>query len=125
MDLSIGQIIFWAVAFWFFSQVIFGVMDAHNIVQLKNHLGEIKRIKDLIHEVKVEKHGEMEYWFDSESDTFLGQGKTVEEVIEHVKKRFPDHIFLLQGTGGVSKQTDWKLLDVEEFKKVKLNIDDL
>ena len=125
MDISIGELIFWAVAFWFFTQVLFGILDAHHIVQLKHHVGELKRIKDLIHDVKVEKHGEMEYWFDSENDTFLGQGKTVEEVIEHVKKRFPDHIFLLQGTGGVSKQTDWKLLDVEEFKKVKLNIDDI
>jgi hypothetical protein len=67
----------------------------------------------------------MEYWFDEEDNRFLGQGKTAEEIINHVKSRFPDHIFLIQGVGGVSKQTDWKILDVEEFKKVKLNLDKL
>ena len=125
MDLNIGEIILWAVAFWFLVQVIFGITDAYHIVQLKNHIGEIKRIKDLIHDVRVENHGEMEYWFDAENDSFLGQGKTIDEVIDHVKKRFPDHIFLIEGKGGVAKQTDWRLLDMEEFKKVKLNIEDI
>jgi hypothetical protein len=40
-----------------------------------------------------------------------------------IKSRFPDHIFLIQDTGGVSKQTDWKLMSVEEFNKIAINLD--
>jgi len=120
MDLSIGELILWAVIIWVCSQIALGVADGWRIAELKHRVELIKEIGDLIHQVKVEKIGEVEYWFDSDSDQFLGQGKTVDEIIDHVKSRFPDHIFLIADTGGVSKHTDWQLMPTEEFKKVTL-----
>jgi hypothetical protein len=125
MDLSIGEIVLWAIAFWILSQVLLGIVDGWRLVELRERLGVLKQLNDIIHQVKVEKHNDVEYWFDRDSEEFLGQGKTIEEVIAHLKARFPDHIFLLQGVGGVAKQTDWKLLDVEEFQKVQLTIKDI
>lgn len=120
MDLTIGEFILWAVIIWVFSQIALGIVDGWKLVELKQRVELIKEISELIHQVKVEKIGDVEYWFDSESDQFLGQGKTVDEIIAHVKSRFPDHIFLIQDTGGVSKQTNWELIPTEEFKKVTL-----
>lgn len=120
MDLTIGEFILWAVIIWVFSQIALGIVDGWKLVELKQRVELIKEISELIHQVKVEKIGDFEYWFDSESDQFLGQGKTVDEIIAHVKSRFPDHIFLIQDTGGVSKQTNWELIPTEEFKKVTL-----
>lgn len=125
MDLSIGEIVLWGIVVWILSQVLLGIVDGWRLVELRERVTALKHLHDLIHQVKIEKHNDVEYWFDQDSEQFLGQGKTMEEVIGNLKARFPDHIFLLQGVGGVAKQTDWKLLDIEEFQKVKLNINDI
>jgi hypothetical protein len=125
MDMNIGELIIFAVIFWILLQIILGVIDGIRIVTISEKIKQLNQISDLIHQVKVEKHSDMEYWFDEDDNRFLGQGKTAEDIINHVKSRFPDHIFLIQGVGGVSKQTDWKLLDAEELKKVKLNLEEL
>jgi hypothetical protein len=125
MDMNIGELIIFAVIFWILLQIILGVIDGIRIVTLSEKIKQLNQISDLIHQVKVEKHSDMEYWFDEDDNRFLGQGKTAEDIINHVKSRFPDHIFLIRGVGGVSKQTDWKLLDAEELKKVKLNLEEL
>jgi hypothetical protein len=125
MDLSLGEIVIYAVVFWIISQILLGVADGWQLAKLNNRLELIKEISDLIHQVKVEKIGEVEYWFDLENDQFLGQGKTTDEIIDHIKNRFPNHIFLIDSIGGVSKQTDWKLIPAEDFKKVTLTNKDL
>ena len=56
----------------------------------------VNKIMDLVHRVSVEKHGEMFYWFDADSDEFLAQGKTTDETVSHLKSRFPNHIFLVK-----------------------------
>ena len=124
MDLTVGELVIWAVVIWILSQIVLGVIDGYRILHLSNRVEFLKKLNDTIHQVKVEKQGEIEYWFDADDDRFLGQGKTIDEVINHIKSRFPDHIFLIQGVGGVAKQTDWKLLDIDEFKKVKLTSSD-
>lgn len=64
----------------------------------------LKKLNDIVHRVKVEQHGDVFYWFDADDDEFLGQGKTTEEAIEHVKKRFPQHIFFV-----ASKDQQYKI----------------
>ena len=123
MDLSIGEIILIAVIVWIVSQVVLGVMDAFAIVKLQEQVDVIKRLQELIHQVKIEKRDDMEYWYDADSEAFLGQGASKEEVIAVLKSRFPEHIFLLEDIGGVAAQTDWKIMTPEEFKQVQLNVD--
>jgi 3'-phosphoadenosine 5'-phosphosulfate sulfotransferase len=125
MDLSVEQLILCAVAFWFLTQVIFGILDAHKIMHLKMRLDTLKELNGLIHQVKIEKYNDMEYWFDQDSDQFLAQGKTIEEVIHNLKASYPNHIFLLKDVGGVAKLTDWKLLGPEEFQKIQFYIKDI
>lgn len=123
--MDITSIIIWFVVGWLLMQVILGVTDAMQIVKLKEQVEVLKHINGLIHQVKIEKIGETEYWFDEDDGEFLGQGKTIDEVISHVKSRFPDHIFLIKDLGGVAKQTDWKLIPPDEFNKVQLNVKDM
>lgn len=55
----------------------------------------IKKLNDVIHVVNEERHGEIIYWFDKDSDQFLAQGRNIEEISEHIRKRFHKHVFLL------------------------------
>jgi hypothetical protein len=80
--------------------------------QLQYYEQVIERLNDIIHEVRVETHGDdMHYWFDSHSDEFLAQGRDFDEIVSVLKVRFPDHIFLVPGAGGMGAGTDWTLVD--------------
>ena len=114
---DIVEIGIWIFVIWGMLQVarsflaVMALKEVHD--KVKDHLNKI------IHEVAVEKHGEMEYWFDKETDQFLGQGKTVEEITSHVKARFPDHIFVLPPKG-VLCAPKWEFtekLDIAERAK--------
>jgi len=118
MDLTALVII--CVIVWIVAQIALGVIDGMQIIKLTRRLDVLKRLNNIIHQVKVEEHSGMEYWYDQDSEVFLAQGKTLEEVITVLKSRFPDHVFLLQGKGGIAKQTEWKLLTQEEFKKINI-----
>jgi hypothetical protein len=37
----------------------------------------------------------MYYWYDNDSDDFLAQGRTWEDIVDVLRSRFPDHIFVL------------------------------
>lgn len=82
---------------------------------------EIDTIKDkvskMIHFIKTEKHGDMIYWFDLQSDEFLGQGLTEEAVIDSVKARFPTHIFINEDADKFMRGPDWKLKPITELTK--------
>lgn len=54
-----------------------------------------KKIKEYVRVIKQEKHGENYYLFDAETDMFVAQGKTDEEIKTVLKSRFPKHVFLL------------------------------
>lgn len=123
MDLT--TIIFGFVVGWIIMQVILGFLDAKEIIKLRENVEHLKHLNDVIHQVKIEKIGEIEYWYDEHDGEFLGQGKTVDEIIDHIKSRFPNHIFLIKDIGGVAKQTNWKLMPPDEFNKVQLSVKDL
>lgn len=87
-------------------------------------VAELDDVKDtlakLIHTVAPEQHGDITYWFDADSDAFLGQGETSEEVIAHVKKRFPDHLFLLPNNDVLSAKTEWQPKQYADIDQIKL-----
>lgn len=118
MDLTTAIII--CVVVWIVAQVALGVIDGLNIIKLSERLNILKKLNNLIHQVKIEKHSGMEYWYDQDDHTFLGQGRTLEEVVEVLKTRFPDHIFLIKDKGGIAAKTDWKLVSADEVKKIEL-----
>ena len=53
MDLTIGELVFWAISLWFISQVLLGLYDAWHVVSVKERVEELNRISNLIHQVTV------------------------------------------------------------------------
>jgi hypothetical protein len=66
-----------------------------------------KKLEEIVHMVSIEQHGTVYYWFDADDGEFLGQGTCTEEVIAHVKSRFPTHLFFLP-TQELVNAPDWK-----------------
>ena len=64
--------------------------------EVKENEREIKEhLHSIIHSVKTEKHQDMLYWFDNETNEFIAQGKTVEEIASVLKQRWRDHVFFI------------------------------
>jgi hypothetical protein len=79
----------------------------------KENLKLVEKVKELIHVVEVETHQGVDYWYDKDNGTFLAQGNTIGEAIEHAKSRYPEHVFILIDrkeniTGIICKATNWE-----------------
>jgi hypothetical protein len=98
------DVIVYTVMVLFFWSLATRILNYLLIKKIKNTLRD--NINDLIHEVNVEEHGPTSYWFDKETGNFLGQGKDDGELIDHVKSRFPGHIFIVPEKGFLSPP-DW------------------
>ena len=100
------EIIIWAFVIWVLVRIADLVVSAVALkeaeTQIRDHLDKI------IHDVVIEKHHDTEYWFDKETDQFLAQGQTREELTNHLKSRFPNHIFVL-ASEGIMCAPEWKL----------------
>jgi hypothetical protein len=84
------------IIFWYFAiSIVFNFFINRNKNKKEEFDNALDEALRRVHIVSEEKHGGHLYWFDHESDEFLGQGKSSEECIEHVKKRFPSHVFFL------------------------------
>jgi ssDNA-specific exonuclease RecJ len=105
------EILFWSCVFTLVISVwkIYQDKKTDVIVEFE------EKLRELIHQVQEEKHGDCYYWFDANDNSFLAQGATVEDVTAHLKNRFPDHIFLVnksQENFYLSKNTDWKFVPI-------------
>jgi hypothetical protein len=118
MDLT--TVILFIVGIWFLSQIVLGIMDGIQIAKLSERVQFLKKLDDSIHQVRIEEHSGIEYWYDEHKNLFLGQGRSVEEIATVLKARFPDHIFLLKDRGGIAEQTGWKLMSPEEFRQLNI-----
>lgn len=108
-DLLIAILMGWVAwkVFCFVSEIMTMKEVAHDI---RHHLANI------IHNVEIEKVSGVEYWYDKDEGVFLGQGKTHEELVEHLKNRFPDHIFIVPDKGFLAAP-DWKITDKHNIEK--------
>ena len=105
MEILVEFFVFIAVGF--FAVVVVNTILAY--LSLKDVTVKARtHLRKVVHEVKIEKTNSMEYWFDSETDEFLAQGMTTENVIEHLKSRFPGHVFIVPKRGIISAPK-WKL----------------
>ena len=71
------------------------LMYLYRIRHLEEINNEIRYINEIAHRVDVEKHQDIYYWFDRDDGMFLGQGNTIEQIVDVLKSRFPNHIFFL------------------------------
>ena len=86
----------WAMTTWFVANVILGILDAFRVVDTELTDKIRKRIDEIVHRVEVEQQGDVYYWYDRDNRTFLAQGQSTEEIIDVIKKRFPQHIFYFE-----------------------------
>ena len=85
------------VAFWYFVigavvRLLFSKKEKELAVQ-RDEL--VDKLTKLIHRIKQEQHGDVYYWFDADTDSFLAQGRTDEEIRKHLLSRFKGHIFFI------------------------------
>jgi hypothetical protein len=93
-----------------------GVFDGYKKLNtdVTNDIKE--KLQKLIHVVKEEQHGEHRYWFDAETDQFLGQGATYDDIIDVVKKRFQGHVFIHDTE--ILSGPDWKMEPIVDIQTV-------
>ena len=98
---STGLLLAWIACTYFFAQIALGVLDAFREVDTELTDKLRKRLDEIVHRVEVERHGEVYYWFDQDDRRFLAQGRSDQEIIDIIKKRFPDHIFYLESSNHI------------------------
>jgi len=103
------QIVFW----WFtISLVLAWIKSRADQEETVRFERAVEILNNLVHRVKVEEHQGIFYWWDEDSDTFLAQGRTIEEVIDNLKKRFPEHHFFVKDNEDVTyrlKGPEWAM----------------
>ena len=94
------------------------IVDFVFFKKAKNELELTEEIKEHInsvtHVVNVEQHGDQFYWYDAETEEFIAQGKTLEDIVPKIKSRFPTHYFFLNNDH-ILHGPDWQL------KRININ----
>jgi hypothetical protein len=91
--LFVVESLFWYVVISFALEFLISRWKGTNIDDVKEQVHQ--HINEIVHQVVIEQHGDTDYWFDSDNHEFLVQGKNTEEIVEALKQRFADHVFLL------------------------------
>ena len=102
------NLLLWILSTWVIGNIVIGFLEFYHGETSAMEDKLKKHLDDIIHRVEVVKQGEVYYWFDHDDNEFLGQGATDSEVIEHIKKRFPTHIFYLPTNHLICAKTEWQ-----------------
>ena len=76
---------FWMLVVWFALQILGGMAHRHLDAKLEEINAEIEEIKKVYKRVKVEEYHDMFYLFNADTDEFIGQGRTLQEIAERVR----------------------------------------
>lgn len=122
---NIMEFVGWTVFYYFVFRVAQAVAQSMSNDKEQRYAAVKQYLDRIIHRVDVEIVNGITYWFDRDNNVFLGQGQTVEDIIEVIKQRFPDHIFLLPTEEVVTANTDWKLVKTDGFHDIKYTIKEI
>ena len=86
----IGEVFIWLVVIWLIMKVWETYLIAKNEALAEQVKEMTKQIKEQIIHVNIEKHGEVFYLFEKDTNRFIAQGSNFEEVKEHCVTRFKD-----------------------------------
>jgi hypothetical protein len=92
------QIVFWYFVIDFVVAVMLRLYAGHQLSKHEIEQQIVTRLNEIVHEVEIDQHNDMYYWYDKDDRTFLAQGKNTEEIVVVLKQRFSDHIFLINET---------------------------
>jgi len=82
------DILFWSIVIWLVMKVMQVYLIAKNEVLGKQIEDMTKQIKEQIIHVDIEKHGEVFYLFEKDTNRFIAQGTNFDELKEHCVTRF-------------------------------------
>ena len=105
--------------FYLLFKIVFAIIEAWvNVGRVSEYKKELaERLSNLIHYVEQEKHNDCYYWFDKETDQFLAQGNTDEEIKQHLNSRFKGHIFVLDENRALFGP-DLKTVSLDQLSKL-------
>ena len=76
---------FWALLFWLALQVIGGMFNQRINAKLEEINAEIEDIKRVYKRVKIEQHHDIFYLFNADTEEFIGQGRTMQEIADKIR----------------------------------------
>jgi len=76
---------FWALLLFLVIRILAGWTSRHIDDRLEQINAEIEEIKRVYKRVKIEQHHDIFYLFDADTDTFIGQGRTMQEIADRVR----------------------------------------
>jgi len=88
----------YAAVFWVLYRFAVVYMTVRAVEKTKELTSAITELSKLIHTVKEETIGNTIYWFDAETDKFITQGATHDDIISTLKQHYIGHIFLINDT---------------------------
>lgn len=102
---------FWALLLFLVFRILAGWFSRHIDDRLEQINAEINEIKKVYKRVKIEEYHDTFYLFDADTDTFIGQGRTMQEIADKIRGEMvlnvmegdPDVIARFKQTG---QQTD-------------------
>ena len=107
------QAVFW---YWILSLAL-RIWLIHRDKEHKEIKDFVEKVSELMHKIQEERHGDQYYWFDAHNDQFLAQGANTEEIVRHLKSRFPGHVFFVTDQNDrhlyISEKTDWMFKPVD------------
>ena len=79
------EVFFWMAVFWFAFQIFGGMFNRHIETRIERLNAEIEDIKNVYKRVKIEEHYDTFYLFNADTDEFIGQGRTMQEIADRIK----------------------------------------
>jgi len=73
-------------------------------------------VEQIVHVVREDRVGDMRYWYDRDSETFLAQGKDHDEIVNVLKIRFPDGIFVINNNQMIMGPDYNEVIQFDELK---------
>lgn len=90
--------VLYIVGVWFVFKLMLALLQRRNLEDDDDEMAEPDKVSSTkdseVIVVNIEKHGDIYYLFERDTDSFVGQGRTEEELKEVVTKRFPGKRFM-------------------------------
>jgi hypothetical protein len=73
-------------------------------------------VDQIVHVVREDQVGDMRYWYDRDSETFLAQGRDHKEIVDVLKIRFPEGIFVIDDNQMIMGPDYNEVIQFDELK---------
>lgn len=85
LDMILTFLFWYAIGWLIFNFVVWPMLQVRLEQKIQDLDKEISDIKRMYRRVKIEQHQDTFYLFDAETDQFIGQGRTAQEVSDRIQ----------------------------------------